>query len=378
MDLSTIAEEDGDSVVSGSTAKPNARRSPSSVVKVSTASEGSKDKERKKKKKAKIKDAAADYDYDTAQQILIDMCKEMRDLKEAMQEGQKKATENLDSNRHVLTQLEVQMGLLQRNMKQLDQVIESKITPKQIEDLARIRAVQEIIKTVKDDKDRTVGVYEEHARRDNDEIQRLRQDLVSERGEVAALRAELEVVRGERQRMLATGLKPANNICINTDDCLGWDSDIGSTTGPGASYINGATPNGGFIRKSMSGLRGDNDDMTLLTKESYETSAYETKSLKKRIIHMKKKLTVAQLEAKETGKLRLELEKLRVDRDTEKKSSLTKDETIKRLEVQIQDLRCSTARPSTSSPKSTTARTPPQSTEIPSATQGKKAKWWDI
>ena len=69
----------------------------------------------------------------------------------------------------------------------------------------------------------------------------------------------------------------------------------------------------------------DFDDMTLETKGSYDTTTYEMKSLKKRIIHMKKKLAVAQQEAKETADLRAEVEKLRIACETEKKASLNKD-----------------------------------------------------
>lgn len=72
---------------------------------------------------------------------------------------------------------------------------------------------------------------------------------------------------------------------------------------------------------------------------------------------MKKKLSVAQLEAKETGGLRVEVERLRVTCETEKMAAQSKDVTIQRLEGQIQELHCSSS----------------VSTEIP-----KKTKWWDI
>merc|ERR1719333_55722 len=84
---------------------------------------------------------------------------------------------------------------------------------------------------------------------------------------------------------------------------------------------------------------GDFDDMTLETKGSYDTTTYEMKSLKKRIIHMKKKLTIAQMEAKETGELRSEVERLRIECETQKKASAAKDETIKRLEKEIEVLK---------------------------------------
>jgi hypothetical protein len=360
MDLPTITEEDGDSVVSGSTEKSSKNNEDNLVGAMSTGgtpSVGSKDIEKKKKKRAKGKDADHSADYDTAQQILVDLCTEMKDLKKSMQEGQKMASDNLESNQHVVARLADQMEMLRGNMKQLDQVIESKATPKQIEDMGRIRAVQEIVKAVSDDKERTVLVYEEHARRGYEEIERLRRDLVDERGEVAALRAELEVVRGDRQRMLASGPSPTNglnpaNIYINAGDSVGFD------------------------------------DMTLNTKESYETSAYETKSLKKRIIHMKKKLTVAQLEAQETGKLRLEVEKLRVQCETEKKASQVKDDTIKRLENQVKELICnpnfapleSTTAPGTSPPPPKSAAVTPEPLPPKPVVKNTRnaRKWWDI
>ena len=58
---------------------------------------------------------------------------------------------------------------------------------------------------------------------------------------------------------------------------------------------------------------------------------------------MKKKLTVAQLEAKETDALRAEVERLRVQCDTERKGSQAKEETIRRLEREIELLKRSKA-----------------------------------
>jgi hypothetical protein len=191
------------------------------------------------------------------------------------------------------------------------------------------------------------------------------------------LRAELETLRGERTRISAAAtnaIKPVNNICINTDESVGGDSDIESAaTGqqqPYSKYINGIMSNGGgsSARRGSLLLGGELfDDMTLETKGSYETVAYEMKSLKKRIIHMKKKLSVAQLEAKETGGLRVEVERLRVTCENEKMAAQTKDETIQRLEVQIQELR--RLSPVAESASSITS----QSLKIP-----KKTKWWDI
>jgi ABC-type phosphate transport system auxiliary subunit len=391
MNLSTIAEEDGDGASGGSTtAKPN--ETPLPTIAASSKGDddraGSKEimtkKEKKKKKKKTKSSADADFDYDAVQQILIDTCKGMKDLEESIREGQTKSSENIiESNRRVVSRLENRMGMLQENLKHLDNAIESKATPEQIDDLVRIRAVQKIIKSVTDDNDKTVAIYEEHVRRGTAEIERLRQDLLCERREVVALRSELETLRGERQRMstsATSAVKPVNNICINADESVGGNSDLESAaTGhqqPYAKYINGIMPNGGgsIIRRGSSLLGGELfDDMTLETKGSYETVAYEMKSLKKRIIHMKKKLSVAQLEAKETGGLRVEVERLRVNCETEKMAAQSKDETIQRLEVQIQELlRLSAAAESASSTTS-----PPVVVTV-STKSPKKTKWWDI
>ena len=385
MDLATITEEDEDTVVSIATAKEEYKKNADRALAGATSTEGtpsmgSKDTKKHKKKKAKGKDAGhSATDYDVAQQILIDLCTEMKDLKKSMQDGQKRASENLDSNQLVVTRLADQMEMLRGNMKQLDQVIESKATPKQIEEMSRIRAVQEIVKAVTDDKERTVGVYEEHARRGYEEIERLRRDLDSERGEVAALRAELELLRGSRQRLSASGPNP---IFINSGDSVGGESPIKYAT----MHNNGGT--NGEIR--LSGL--STDDMTLDTKESYETSAYEMKSLKKRIIHMKKKLTVAQLDAKETGELRGEVERLRVQSETEKKASQAKDEIIKRLEDQIKDWICAPVVVNTLSSSSSLSTTTTNTTLPPIAPKTSKPlpvkrtksvenstkKWWEL
>jgi hypothetical protein len=402
MDLATITEEDEDTVVSIATEKEESNKNADSALDEAmsaegTPSAGSKDTKKERKKKAKGKDAGhSATDYDTAQQILIDLCTEMKDLKKSMQESHKRASENLDSNQHVVMRLADQMEMLRGNMKQLDRVIESKATPKQIEDMARVRAVQEIVKAVTDDKERTVGVYEEHARRGYEEIERLRHDLDQERGEVAALRAELEFLRGERKRASASGTNP---MLIDAGDSVGGGSEKESPIKYGAMYINGGTndgTNGGMVPR-ISGIsrgdyisRGDFDDMTLDTKESYETSAYEMKSLKKRIIHMKKKLAVAQLEAKETGELRVEVEKLRVQSETEKKASQAKDNRIKLLEDQIKDLICAPVVAMSSSLNTTNAATPPlasmpaaaTSQSLPAKPVAKSTKlakkWWEI
>ena len=349
----TSSNNTNNTSVAAASAAATGRQSPTNNEVNSNESSENKAKKKKKKRGKRDKDPLNGYspeDHDTAQQILVDLCTEMKDLKASMQRGQEKTSENLDSNQQVIRQLADQMQMLRGNMHQLDVVIESKATPEQIEELARIRAVQEMMKVVTDDKERTVSVYEPHASRGYEEIERLRQDLESERKEVAALRAELDIVRGDRQRMMSSGggaggggggvLSPGHNMYINAGDSVGGDSGAGgSQHGPGAMYMNGGVAPGRKFSASGGGIGGDFDDMTLETKGSYETVQYEMKSLKKRIIHMKKKLTVAQMEAKETSTLRSEVERLRVQCETEKKGSLAKDETIKRLEQEVKELK---------------------------------------
>mmetsp|Transcript_30661 Transcript_30661/g.58147 ORF Transcript_30661/g.58147 Transcript_30661/m.58147 type:complete len:396 (+) Transcript_30661:281-1468(+) len=382
--LPTITEEDGESVRSGSTAKsiPNNTNT--------TTAEDAK-KEKKKKKKSKNKESAAaaaiySEDHDTAHHILVDLCTEMKELKTSMQERQEQTsvamTSNLNSNQQVMQSLTDQMGALQSNMKQLDMVIESNATPEQIEELARIRAVQEMMKVVTDDKERTVGVYEQHARRGYEEIERLRQDLASERKEVASLRAELVVVRRDREYRMGAegGGGPMANMIVGAD-----------------GGVNGGVVGGSQLRLSADGSNmnagGDFDDMTLETRGSYDTAAYETKSLKKRIIHMKKKLTVAQMEAKEAGELRSEVERLRVKCERERKASAAKDETIQRLEKEIVELKRNQANAAaalrTQRPPQAPAPPPPSSTRSRTGSQSSKGsrsstmkkdkskKWWE-
>lgn len=376
-ELPSITEEDGESSVrsgksKSSTSNNNDEGNNKNTAAQPAAAEPEIKKEKKKKKKSKTKEpgGAGDYsaeDHDTAQQILVDLCTEMKDLKNSMEGSQIKTNEtlssNLDSNSKVMASLSSQMEMLQSNMSALDQTIESKATPDQIEELARIRAVQEMMKVVTDDKERTVGVYEAHARRGYEEIERLRQDLASERKEVGSLRAELTMVRGDRQRTMAMA---HNHNIINNNNNNGPPPPAQFVGGDGASSLGGdsrdsagnrrsdSSPGGMFLNgngNAAAGFRngdpkmggGDFDDMTLETKGSYDTLAYETKSLKKRIIHMKKKLTVAQLEAKETDALRAEVERLRVQCDTERKGSQAKEETIRRLEREIELLKRSKA-----------------------------------
>ncbi|KAK1745832.1 hypothetical protein QTG54_003756 [Skeletonema marinoi] len=331
--LPTIAEED-DSIRSGSTtASKEAGNNNSDNGAAAATREGEKIEEErkeekrrgKKDKKKRLKEQYAE-DHDTAQQILVDLCNEMKELKTSLQEDQEKTTTtmmgNLESNQLVMKSLSEQLEAMQGNMKQLDQVIESKATPEQIEELARIRAVQEMISVVTEDKEQI--------------LERLRQDLESERKEVAALRTELEIVREERHKLLAKSPSPRVSVggleAYMADDSSSQGG--GSRKGPGGMYLNGGSLSRVDVRKMS-----DFDDMTLETKGSYDTTTYEMKSLKKRIIHMKKKLAVAQQEVKETADLRAEVEKLRIACETEKKASLNKDETINRLKKEIEDLR---------------------------------------
>ncbi len=336
-----------------------------------------KDKEKKKRKKSRRKDADAAssfysfaaVEHDTAQQILVDLCTEMKELKTFMQNGQEKAIANLDSNQQIVTALVAQMDMLQQNMKQLDIVIESKTTPEQIEELARIRAVQEMMKVVTDDKERTVGVYENHVRRSYEEIERLRQDLANERQEVAALRAEIESVREHRPRMEANGFGLGNMYRSDIADSTDGESDAGSR--PGSMYITGGVKRlasrGGDV-----GTEGEFDDMTLESKGSLDTTSYEAKSLKKRILHMKKKLAEVQLEARETGELRAEVERLRVQCETEKKAAQVKDEKISALEHKLVELKRNPTKAASSSASVTQLK--PSVHDAMHATK----KWWAI
>jgi len=256
-------------------------------------------------------------------------------------------------------------------MKQLDFVIESKATPEQIEELARIRAVQEMMKMVSDDKKKTVGVYEDHIRRSYEEIERLRHDLANERKEVAALRAEIDSVRGHTPRMLANGSGVGNMYKSDAADSTDGESDVGSR--PGAMYITGT---GKRLSLSSKGgdLRGeaDFDDMTLESKGSLDTTSYEVKSLKKRVIHMKKKLAAVQLEARETGKLRAEVERLRVQCETEKKASQAKEQKISSLEHEPLQLKRNPT--IAASPSAPVIHLKPSAHDV---MQSKK-KWWAI
>lgn len=341
--LPTISEEDGDSDRSAKSSEALDRQINANQQVSSSNSphppqtKDVKKKDKKAKKKAKKDAAFTTEENDTAHQILVDLCTEMKELKTTMIDSNEKTAAamagNLESNNNVVKNLSSQMEMLRSNMKELDQVIESRATPAQIEELARLRSVQEMIKAVTDDKERTVSVYEDHARRGYEEIERLRQDLDNERKETLALRSEIEILRSGRQQM--------GNVFITTgDSSVGGDSMDNSRAKSGSLYINGGPPLTGSNARTASLTNSALfDDMTLETRGSYDTTTYEMKSMKKRIVHMKKKLAVAQNEAKDAANLRSEIEKMRVKYETERKASAAKDERIKRLETDIEELK---------------------------------------
>ncbi|EJK54497.1 hypothetical protein THAOC_25873 [Thalassiosira oceanica] len=210
--LPTISEEDGDSDRSAKSSEALDRQINANQQVSSSNSphppqtKDVKKKDKKAKKKAKKDAAFTTEENDTAHQILVDLCTEMKELKTTMIDSNEKTAAamagNLESNNNVVKTC---------------QVIESRATPAQIEELARLRSVQEMIKAVTDDKERTVSVYEDHARRGYEEIERLRQDLDNERKETLALRSEIEILRSGRQQM--------GNVFITTgDSSVGGDS----------------------------------------------------------------------------------------------------------------------------------------------------------
>mmetsp|Transcript_15529 Transcript_15529/g.31494 ORF Transcript_15529/g.31494 Transcript_15529/m.31494 type:complete len:366 (+) Transcript_15529:175-1272(+) len=352
--LPTITEEDGS--LSGSLRSVSSQNGPSHPEDSAREDDDSalSNKKGKKKKKKKSRESNgvhfAQEDHDTAQQILVDLCNEMKELKRSMQQDAETSNsamiENIESNRKVVETLTEQLLLLQENMKQLDVTIESKATPEQIEELARIRAVQEMLRVSAEDKDKTVEIYESHAKRGYEEIERLRHDLTAERKEVAALRQEIAILRAQKIEMIKNAAAQ------------------GGTTGPIHSR---KTLGGTSTTDGASAMSDFDDEMTLNTKESYDTVNYEMKSLKKRIIHMKKKLAVAQMEAKEAGDLRAEVEALRVKCETERKNSVAKDQKIKQLETQLQALRIQKG----ANPSNVTASQQSQQKH-----HKKAGKWW--
>ena len=234
--------------------------------------------------------------------------------------------DNVASNSNLLHNIQEEITVLRNNMKQLDVAIETKATPEQITEMGRIRSIQILLAEAQQDKDKTVSLYESHARRGYEEIERLRADLERERGENERLRSEL--AQYHHGSIAGGGIGPMSPLK------LGYG-------GP-AMYVNAAPTSNENNLKSPDEEKtiGTFDDMTLDTKQTAEnTVLYETKSLKKRIIHMKKKLQVAQLEAKEAGTLRSELEGMRLKMEGLKRDCAEKDRLIQRLREDIDALK---------------------------------------
>ena len=268
---------------------------------------------------------------ETSQQILVDLCNEMKSLKASITSITTDATntmkDNLTSNTSLIYTLQDQMELLRSNLQELDTTIESKATPAQIEEMGRIRAVQEILAAASAENSKTIELYETHAKRGYEEIERLRDDLERERGESARLRGEIDGLRIELGRIRGGGavFSPPMQITENGRGGSAAVSGLGISLKEHA--LDAATV-------------GTFDDMTIDSKLSTEnTVIYETKSLKKRIIHMKKKLQVAQLEAKEAEQLRTESENMRRQMEGMKREGEEKDRIIQRLKREIAELK---------------------------------------
>jgi predicted RNase H-like nuclease (RuvC/YqgF family) len=292
----------------------------------STAKKSDHEKEDKKKKKKKSRQQPKDdtsHILETSQQILVDLCNEMKSLQSSIVSSTSEATssmmDNITSNTSLLHTIQTEIDLLKSNLKQLDGAIESKATPEQISEMSRIRAIQILLSEAQRDKEKSIQLYETHARRGYEEIERLRKDLDYERAENARLRNEMDQLRVQGH---------TNNTLLSSPmKCPPYN-------GP-TMYINGHNE-----LKSSEETIGTFDDMTLDTKQTTDnTVAYETKSLKKRIIHMKKKLQVAQLEAREAVGLRSELESLRLQMEKLKREGMEKDKMIQRLKEDIDALR---------------------------------------
>lgn len=285
--------------------------------------------EKKKKKKKHKHQQLEDQSHilETSQQILIDLCREMKSLQSSVLTSTSEATsamkDNVVSNENLLHNIQEEITVLRNNLKQLDVAIETKATPEQITEMGRIRSIQILLAEAQQDKDKTVSLYESHARRGYEEIERLRTDLERERGENERLRSEL----AQRLGNAGDGIGPMSPLK------LGYN-------GP-AMYVSGAPQNENALKSpDEEKTIGTFDDMTLDTKQTAEnTVLYETKSLKKRIIHMKKKLQVAQLEAKEAGTLRSELEGMRLKMEGLRRECAEKDGLIQRLREDIDALK---------------------------------------
>ena len=244
------------------------------------------------------------------------------------------------------------MELLRNNLHTLDVTIESRATPEQILEMGKIRAIQSLVADVQADKDKTVELYEVHAKRGYEEIERLRVDLERERGDNLRLRQELDQFKSGGNGVAGIPSSPVKGV-------------VTAYAGP-AMYVNGDN-----LKSTDGETIGTFDDMTLDTKQTAEnTVAYETKSLKKRIIHMKKKLQVAQLEAKEAAGLRSEVESMRLKMEGMKKEGLEKDRIIERLREDIANLRRGSVGAANASVNS-------HSRSVTVTTTTKKNRWWN-
>jgi predicted RNase H-like nuclease (RuvC/YqgF family) len=338
------------------------------------------DKEHKKKKK-KSKREDNSHILETSQQILVDLCNEMKSLQSSIVSSTSTSTsimtENISSNTTLLHQIQTEVDLLRSNLKQLDVTIESKATPSQILEMGKIRAIQSLVANVQADKDKTVQLYETHARRGYEEIERLRSDLEREREENAKLREEMHQIQSFANHGPLSPMKGSMNVY----------------TGP-SMYVNGNANNLDITKPGGGGdgeTIGTFDDMTLDTKQTTDnTVAYETKSLKKRIIHMKKKLQVAQLEAKEADNLRSELESMRLKMEGMRKEGMEKDKIIQRLKEDIDGLKrgyscggvgnVAASAATTSAAANTVSVANPQTRSVTVTTTTKKKganRWWN-
>eukprot|EP00956_Cyclotella_meneghiniana_P014839 scaffold22383_cov37-Cyclotella_meneghiniana.AAC.2 len=331
---------------------------------------------KKKKKKSSKHHHQRDHDnqshvLEASQQILVDLCNEMKSLQSSIITSTTESTSvmqnNIHSNTTLLHQIQTEVNLLQSNLRQLDNTIQHRATPEQISEMGKIRAIQNLLADAQADKNTTVQLYEMHARRGYEEIERLHVDLEVERKENTRLREEVDVLRNNYAAVsggVVGGIVPGPT---------GPLSPIKGGYGIPDAYVNGSNDNNNAKGEDGGETIGTFDDMTLESKQTNDnTVAYETKSLKKRIIHMKKKLAVVTLEAKEADGLRCELERMRVAMESMKKENVEKDKTIQRLKEDIANLKRGYS--GVGAPSSTGAAT----TAASSVTKKKSGnRWWN-
>ena len=358
--LSTINEVDSESLDSNYNEANQTGKSDNTLT---SYNEG---KEEKKKKKKKSKREDNSHILETSQQILVDLCNEMKSLQSSIASSTSEATsammDNVSSNTTLLHSIRKEVDLLRSNLKQIDSTIQSKATPEQLSEIGRIRGVQILLEDAAQDKKKTIELYESHVRRGHEEIERLRDDLERKQRENDQLREELEQLR------VSGGMGPLGPL-------------KGVMYGGPATYVNGASNYPDKLKSSGNDGEtiGTFDDMTLDTKQTTENSvAYETKSLKKRIVHMKKKLQIAKLEAKEAGVLRSELESMRLKMEGLRKDGIEKDRTIQRLREDIANLKRGWSGVGFAS--SAVTRMPSQfgvTATTTTTTTTKKNRWWN-